>query len=221
MPGKNLRELGGKSLIQRAIETAQATPEIGRLIVSTDSESIAREAKRLGAEVPFMRPRELATDESPELLSWRHALNELQRLEGAIPQAIVSVPTTAPLRLPEDISGCIRVFESSGADLSLVTSVASHNPYFNMIEVSEPGPIWVPMLRSSASLRRQDAPVVHEITTVAYVARSEYVLSCESLFEGNVHNFEVPRERAIDVDTELDLTIAGILLAERDKRSDS
>lgn len=221
MPGKNLREIGGKSLLQRAIETAQATPEIDRLIVSTDSESIAREATRHGAEVPFMRPAELATDESPELLSWRHVLNELQRLEGAIPEVMVSVPTTAPLRLPDDISGCIRVFESSSADLCLVTSVASHNPYFNMIEVSESGPIRVPMLPAGASERRQDAPVVHEITTVAYVAKSEYILSCESLFEGKVHNFEVPRERAIDVDTELDLTIAGILLVERDKRSDS
>lgn len=221
VPGKNLREIAGKSLLQRAIQAAQETPEIERIIVSTDSEEIALEAKKYGAEVPFIRPAELATDESPELLSWRHALLELEKLEGEIPEAMVSVPTTAPLRVPEDISGCIRVFQATGADLALITSRAGHNPYFNMVEVSEDRPLKVPMLSTSAAVRRQDAPVVHEITTVAYVAKSKYVLNCESLFEGRVHQFEIPSERAIDVDTELDLKIASILLGERETRNDS
>jgi N-acylneuraminate cytidylyltransferase len=221
VPGKNLREINGKSLLQRAIHAAQDTPEIERVIVSTDSEEIALEAKKSGAEVPFIRPAELATDESPELLSWRHALLELERLEGEIPTALVSVPTTAPLRLPEDISGCIRVFQATEADLALITSIAGHNPYFNMVELGEDEPLKVPMLSANASARRQDAPVVHEITTVAYVARSQYVLNCESLFDGKVHQFESPSERAIDVDTELDLKIASILLGERETRIDS
>ena len=221
VPGKNLREIAGKSLLQRAIEAAQETPEIERVIVSTDSEEIALEAKKYGADVPFIRPAELATDESPELLSWKHALLELEELEGEIPEAMVAVPTTAPLRVPEDISGCIRVFQDTGADLALITSRAGHNPYFNMVEVSEDRPLKVPMLSASASVRRQDAPVVHEITTVAYVAKSKYVLNCESLFEGRVHQFEIPSERAIDVDTEFDLKIASILLGERETRNDS
>jgi N-acylneuraminate cytidylyltransferase len=221
VPGKNLREIAGKSLLQRAIEAAQETPEIERVIVSTDSEEIALEAKKYGAEVPFIRPAELATDESPELLSWRHALLELEKLEGEIPEAMVSIPTTAPLRIPEDISGCIRIFRATGADLTLITARAGHSPYFNMVEVSEDRPLKVPMLSARASVRRQDAPVVHEITTVAYVAKTKYVLNCESLFEGRVHQFEIPSERAIDVDTEFDLKIAGILLGEREKRNDS
>jgi N-acylneuraminate cytidylyltransferase len=74
------------------------------------------------------------------------------------------------------------------------------------------------MLGSAASTRRQDAPVIHAITTVAYVAKSSYVLTCENLYQGKVHHFEISRERAIDVDTELDLKIAELLLDERERR---
>jgi CMP-N-acetylneuraminic acid synthetase len=219
VPGKNLREVAGKTLLQRAIDTALATPEISRVIVSTDSEEIARAAVRHGAEVPFIRPAELATDESPELLSWRHALRELEILEGELPEAMVSVPTTAPLRLPEDVSGCIKVFESKSADLALVTSISSHNPYFNMAVELGDQRLQVPMLSSKEFSRRQDAPVVHGLTTIAYVAKTSYVLGCQSLFEGKVFNHEVDSSRSIDVDTEFDLEIATILLNKREGKS--
>jgi N-acylneuraminate cytidylyltransferase len=219
VPGKNLRDVAGKSLLQRAIESSLATPEIGRVIVSTDSDEIAEEATRFGAEVPFIRPADLATDESPELYAWRHALLEIQKFEGALPENLVSVPTTAPLRFPSDISGCIQVFEQKDADVVLVTTKAGPNPYFNMVQIIEDQPIKVPMLGSAGSTRRQDAPVIHEITTVAYVAKSSYVLSCENLFQGKVNHFEIPRERAIDVDTEIDLKMAELLLNERERGS--
>jgi N-acylneuraminate cytidylyltransferase len=219
VPGKNLRVVAGKSLLQRAIETALATPEIMRVIVSTDSEEIARAAVGHGAEVPFMRPAELATDESPEILSWRHALRELETFEGEAPEAMVSIPTTAPLRLPKDVSGCINVFESKAADLALVTAVSSHNPYFNMVEVQGNQGLQVPMFFRKDIFRRQDAPVVHGLTTVAYVAKTEYVLGCQSLFEGNVYSYEVDISRSLDVDTEFDLEIASILLNKREGKS--
>jgi N-acylneuraminate cytidylyltransferase len=219
VPGKNLREVAGKSLLQRAIETAWATPEITRVIVSTDSDEIAKAAVDHGAEVPFMRPAELATDESPEILSWRHALRELETLEGKAPDAMVSIPTTAPLRIPEDVSGCINVFESKTADLALVTAVSSHNPYFNMVEVTGNQRLQVPMLSRKDISRRQDAPTVHGLTTVAYVAKTEYVFGCQSLFDGSVYNYEVDIARSLDVDTEFDLEIASILLNKREGKS--
>lgn len=219
VPGKNLRVVAGKSLLQRAIETALATPEITRVIVSTDSEAIARAAVGYGAEVPFMRPAELATDESPEILSWRHALRELETLEGEAPEAMVSIPTTAPLRIPEDVSGCINVFESKTADLALVTAVSSHNPYFNMVEVTGNQRLQVPMLSRKDISRRQDTPTVHGLTTVAYVAKTEYVFGCQSLFDGSVYNYEVDIARSLDVDTEFDLEIASILLNKREGKS--
>jgi N-acylneuraminate cytidylyltransferase len=217
--GKNLRKIAGKSLVQRAIEAANNTPEIGRVVVSTDSIEIANESRKFGAETPFMRPSNLATDESPELDSWRHALLELKSLEGVFPKNMVSVPTTAPLRLPEDLSACIRVFEDNQSDIAVVSTLARSNPYFNMLQIDSSKEISIPMLSAGDITRRQDAPRVHELTTVAYVANSEYILKCAGLFEGRVHNYEVDPSRAIDIDTELDLEIAEILLAKRERKS--
>lgn len=111
LPGKNIRPLGGKPLIAWSIDQALAVKRIARVIVSTDSREIADVARKYGAEVPFIRPEQLARDDSPEWLSWRHALNYLMDTDGALPEAMVSIPTTAPLRLPIDIENCLDVYE--------------------------------------------------------------------------------------------------------------
>ena len=103
LPGKNIRPLGGKPLISWAIDQAKSVSRISRVIVSTDSEEIARVARASGAEVPFIRPAELAQDSSPEWLVWRHALNFLKETEGTYPDLFVVVPATAPLRSVQDL----------------------------------------------------------------------------------------------------------------------
>ena len=86
LPGKNIRPLAGKPLIAWAIEHALAVKRIDRVIVSTDSEEIAAVAREYGAEVPFLRPAELARDDSPEWLAWRHALNYFLNVDGVLPE---------------------------------------------------------------------------------------------------------------------------------------
>ena len=98
IPGKNIINFGGKPLIAWSIEQTKSIKEINRCIVSTDSEEIAKVAKEFGAEVPFMRPKELAHDDSSEWLAWQHALKSLIKLDGFIPKVMVSIPTTSPLR---------------------------------------------------------------------------------------------------------------------------
>jgi len=110
LPGKNIKMFAGKPLIAWAIEHAHAAEGIRRVIVSTDSKEIATVATRYGAEVPFMRPSHLAKDDSPEWLSWRHALEFIRDDEGSFPSAMVSVPVTAPLRQPVDIERCLELF---------------------------------------------------------------------------------------------------------------
>ena len=107
LPGKNIRLLDGKPLIAWSIEHALAVKLIDRVIVSTDSDEIAAVAIEYGAEVPFMRPPELACDNSPEWFAWQHALDFLRANEGDMPNMFVSVPATAPLRSPDDIEKCI------------------------------------------------------------------------------------------------------------------
>jgi N-acylneuraminate cytidylyltransferase len=212
LPGKNIRPFGGKPLIAWAIEHALAVKRIDRVIVSTDSKEIAEIAHEYGAEVPFMRPVELARDDIPEWLAWRHALDYLYNTTGALPEIMVSVPTTAPLRLPIDIENCLDEYEKHSADVIITVTDAHRSPYFNMVRTNSDGTVELINPLPSVITRRQDAPVVYDITTICYVANPDFVMTHKSIFEGRVRAVHVPPERAIDIDTLLDFQIAERLL---------
>ena len=214
LPGKNVRPLCGKPMIAWAIEQAKAVKRIERVIVSTDDEEIAAVAREYGAETPFMRPAELARDDSPEWLAWRHALNYLQQ-NDALPDAMVSVPVTAPLREAVDIERCLDEFEQGGADVVVTVSEAHRSPYFNMVKRNEDGTVGLVIPPAANVSRRQDAPPVFDMATVAYVAAPQFVLTRNALFEGRVRAVTVPIERSIDIDTLLDFRIAECLMKER------
>lgn len=216
LPGKNIRPLGGKPLIAWSIDHALAVKRIERVIVSTDSEEIAAVAREYGAEVPFIRPAELARDDSPEWLAWRHALKYLQEKDGALPSAMVSVPATAPLRSTVDIENCLDEFEKGDADIVITVSNAHRSPYFNMVKTNEDGTVGLVIPPQSAIARRQDVPPVYDMATVAYVARPEFVLTHNAVFEGRVRAVNVPTERAIDIDTLLDFQMAECFLKVRE-----
>ena len=215
LPGKNIRTLGGKPLIAWSIEHALAVKRIDRVLVSTDSAEIAEVARHHGAEVPFLRPAELARDDSPEWLAWRHALNYLSETSGQFPTAMVSVPATAPLRLPADIEMCLDEFERGDADVVVTVSDAHRSPYFNMVKRRADGTVGLVIPPTSTITRRQDAPVVYDMATVAYVARPEFVMNYLGIFAGRVRAVTVPTERAVDIDTLLDFKIAECLLEAR------
>lgn len=218
LPGKNIRSLGGRPLIAWSIEHAFAVKRIERVIVSTDSEEIATVAREHGAEVPFIRPAELARDDSPEWLAWRHALNYLLDTDGALPEIMVSVPTTAPLRLPLDIENCLDEYEKGDADIVVTVTDAHRSPYFNMVKVQADGTVSLVIPPQSGITRRQDAPAVYDMATVAYVVRPEFVMTHNATFEGRVRAVQVPAERAIDIDTRLDFQIAECLLNLREQK---
>ena len=161
-----------------------------------------------------MRPRELATDESPEWLSWKHALEYLKHSSGGLPEVMVSLPATSPLRAVNDIESCIDLFSKGGCDAVVTVSQAHRNPYFNMVRDKSDGSIELVMKNSQVS-RRQDAPIIRDLATVCYVANPEFVLSHDSIFEGRVKAVNVPKERAIDIDSLLDFQIAEFLLNSR------
>ena len=219
LPGKNIRSLGGKPLVAWSIEHAHAVKRIERVLVSTDSEEIAAVALEYGAEVPFIRPEELARDDSPEWLAWQHALNYLRESNGALPGAMVSVPTTAPLRLPVDIENCLDEFEKGDADIVITVAEAHRSPYFNMVKFNPDGTVGVVIPAKSLIAHRQDSPMVYDVATVAYVARPEFVIAHNSIFEGRVRATKVPVNRAIDIDTLLDFQIAECLLDIRERES--
>lgn len=219
LPGKNVRPLDGKPLIAWSIEHARAVKRIARIIVSTDSNEIASVARQHGAEVPFLRPAELARDESPEWLAWRHAINHVRETTGKLPEAMVSIPTTAPLRAPVDIENCLDEYAKGEVDVVITVSEARRNPYLNMVKANTDGTVGLVIPPSATVVRRQDAPAVYDIATVCYVARPEFVLNQNAIFAGRVRAVNVPPERAIDIDTLLDFQMAECLLHLREKRS--
>ena len=219
LPGKNIRPLVGKPLIAWSIEHARSVHRIERVIVSTESKEIADIARDFGAEVPFMRPMELARDDSPEWLAWRHALNYLIETEGFLPKVMVSVPTTAPLRSPIDINNCLDEYEKGDVDVVVTVTEAHRSPFFNMVKKNSDGTVGLVISPVSAVTRRQDAPTVYDMATVAYVIKPEFILSHESIFEGRVGMVEVPRERAIDIDTLMDFKMAEFYLSQQGNES--
>lgn len=212
LPGKNIRPLNGKPLIGWSIEHALSVKRIDRVIVSTDSETIADVARHWGAEVPFLRPAEFASDESPEWLAWRHALNYLRESTGALPEVMVSLPTTAPLRLPIDIENCLDEFEKGDVDIVITVTDAHRSPYFNMVKTNADGTVHLVNPTQPTITRRQDAPEVCDMATVCYVANAVFVMTHNSTFEGRVKAVHVPKERALDIDTLFDFQIAEAIL---------
>ena len=216
VPGKNLRKVGGIPLIGHSIQTGLATPEIEEFFCSTDSEEIADAARGFGASIPFMRPTELAGDESPEWDAWQHFAKYLMSAGARNDDAIVSLPTTSPLRNVDDVRSAVALYESSSADAVVTTTEASRSPWFNMVTVDGEGHVQVLMLSESGGpARRQDTPDVYDLTTVAYVASLGHILSAPRLFGGVVAGLQIPKERAIDIDTELDLDVADYLYGKR------
>lgn len=212
LPGKNIRPLAGRPLIAWAIDHAKAVKRVDRVIVSTDSEDIAEVARQAGGEVPFLRPTELAQDNSPEWLVWRHALNFIKEDEGVYPDVLMVVPATAPLRAGADLDRCLDEYEKGEADMVITVTDAHRSPYFNMVREQDDGTMGLVLPPTSAIVRRQDVPVVYDMTTVAYVARPEFVMTRNGAFEGRVRSVHVPVERALDIDTPFDFRIAECLI---------
>lgn len=215
VPNKNLRLLGGKPLIGHAIEAALSSQSLDRVIVSTDSLEIAHAARTFGAEVPFMRPDDLASDDAPERLAWRHAIEQMEELEGKRVDVLVSIPPTCPLRLPLDIDRAVESLKRSNGDIVLSAMTASCNPYFNMITIGDNGSAELAAKPNGRVTRRQDAPRVYELTAVAYAAKRDPIFEFESIFDCDARAIQIPAERAVDIDTELDLQFAEFLYSQR------
>ena len=214
IPGKNVKLLDNTPLIGWSIKTAKQIDRISRIIVSTDSEKIAETALKYGAEIPFIRPRKLAKDDSPEWLVWRHALDYLKEEKYKI-DGLIIIPPTAPLRNAQDINNCISVFEEGDSDAIITVTDAHRNPFFNMVSVDQDGYSSLVIQQQKNIFRRQDAPSVLVMTTVAYVLKPEFIYNNNSLFEGKVRSVHIPLERALDIDTLYDFEIAEYLITKR------
>lgn len=205
IPFKNIVNLNGKPLIQYSIEIAKQMDQIQKIFVSTDCEKIKAVSLENDVEV-IDRPPDLATDQSPEWLSWQHAIRTTKEKYGNF-KYFLSLPATSPLRNKSDIEKCIYALNKN-VDLVLTMTEAKRNPWFNMVKFSENGNLKL-IINDKFISRRQDAPICYDLTTVAYFARPSFILKSKGIWDGKVAGVEIPNERAIDIDNLFDLEIAS------------
>ena len=212
IPSKNIRLLCGKPMIVYTIEVAQRCKSIDRVIVSTDDTEIAKIARASGAEVPFLRPKELATDDAPKLPVIKHAVGFMESKLAYSPDIVVDLDSTSLLRTEKDIESCIRMVEE-GADNVFSVTEAHRNPYFNMVEIID-GKVQLVKRPPRAVSRRQDAPEVYEMNASIYAWKREALMNNDSIFLENTKVYIMPKW-AIDIDDETDFEFVEFILTKR------
>lgn len=215
LPGKNVRLLCGKPLIVHTIEVARRCKLIDRVMVSTDDPKIAEIGREAGAEVPFLRPKELAQDNTPKLPVIRHAVQFLETEEGYYPDIVVDLDATSPLRTEKDIEACIRMVRDEGADNVFSVTEARRNPYYNMVEIIN-GKVKPVKELDYPIIRRQDAPEVYDENASIYVWRRDVLMDNDSLYLDRTRIYVMPRW-AIDIDDETDFEFVEFILSRRIK----
>lgn len=220
VPRKNIRSLLGKPVLVWAIENAFGAPEIERVVVSTDSPEIAEIARAAGADVPFIRPVELSRFDTGKFQVWQHALVACEQHYESNYELFVDIDCTNPLLESVDISNSIarfRALRSTGVPVDAVFTIATarHNPYFNLVERSTTGALKMSKTTGENVLARQKAPPVYEHVAGVYVLDPAYLRRAQHLLDGHAEGYEVPPEKSVDIDTEIDFALVEVLLKKR------
>lgn len=207
IPDKNILPIAGKPLIAWTIEAARKSKYLDRIIVSTDDQKIKKISEEYGAEVPFIRPHHLATDEAGSVDVIKHAISTIK---GQFSYIVLLQPTS-PLRTAEDIDKAIEMLD---INTKAVVSVCetSHSPLWcntlpddlSMADFMKP---------EVAGIRSQDLPKYYRLNGALYVAETDYFYQNNSFFGKNTKAFIMPPARSVDVDESIDLAFAEFILS--------
>jgi len=216
LPGKNVRSLAGLPLIAHSIKCAALCKSISRAIVTTDSAEIAEVARANGGDVPFMRPAELADDQTAMWPVLRHALAEVERVEGSTHDALVLLDPTSPGRLPAQVDEAVaQLLAAPEADGIIGVSRPEFNPLWHCV-VERDG--WMADLHPEAFTfaRRQDVPTVYRINATLYVWRASFVRAQVSDWRSTGRHllYEVPEASAIHIDDADEFARADVMIRE-------
>lgn len=207
LPRKNVLPLGGRPLIAWTVEAARAASCIGRVIVSTDNAEIAQAARMAGADSPFMRPPDLASDSATAVEVMAHALAQVPGHDAA-----VLLQPTSPFRTANDIDAGYSLWRQSGAPSCVSVCAASESPWL-MYRVDENGQLERLLPEPFAGLRRQDLPRAFILNGALYfVDTARFLADRQFVYEKTV-GFEMPLDRSIDIDTPDDFENAERQLA--------
>lgn len=212
IPNKNLASLAGRPLIAYTLDAARQSRLLSDVIVSTDSGRIADVVLRLGGRVPFPRPAELATDDTPSVLALRHAVETYERTEGRTVEIVVLLEPTCPLRQATDIDAAIELLLQFPEADSVISGYEGTHVH-PMIMYVRSGPYAEPLTAAGASaVRRQDLAPVYVRNGAVYVTRRDLLLKQGRIYGDRPLLYVMPRERSTNIDTQLDLELVGLLL---------
>lgn len=218
IPHKNIKLLGKRPLIAYSIDVAKNVAALlslseSHILLSTDDKEIAAVAESLGINVPYHRPAHLATDASGSREVMLDAM-AFARLEGIEFDCILLLQPTSPFRTTEDVTGCLRLYESSDADMVVSVKEASANPYYNCFE-TDPTTGTLHISKGTGLItRRQDAPKAWEFNGAIYVINPASLLAMPMGAFPKRIPYEMPAIRSIDLDTPIDWIMAEAILAE-------
>ena len=212
IPGKNLKVVGGKSLLQRACDSGLQARGVSEVYLSTDSEEIRTAGIHAGAKAPFLRPADLARDTTPMIDVMRHFVRWHSEQVGARPiDAILLLQPTSPFRSAKHVSEAIERFQASQADALVSVMQVPHacTPDSTLTMDSHNR---VSSLRSEdTTLRRQDKPILYARNGPAILIVRRSQLDRGNFYSGNVAGYVMDRTASLDVDDPLDLTHAEAL----------
>jgi CMP-N,N'-diacetyllegionaminic acid synthase len=210
LPRKNLRVLGAVSLIGHAVASARESRRLTRFIVSTDSPEIAEEARRHGAEVPFLRPPELASDQAGMVPVLQHAVRWLEASAGTRPDVVVTLQPTSPFRVGGDIDRTVDKLLETMADSAQTVTEAAYHPFF--MKTLE-GDRTVPLFPEGHKyVRRQDAPTVYQPSGSVYATRYTVLMEQGRVLGDDNRAVVMGFEASVNIDTEWDFMLAEAIL---------
>ena len=212
LPGKNIKLLNGKPLIVYTIEAAIISGCFDKVIVSTDDEKIAEISQKFGAEIPFLRPKELASDTSNSIDVIKHALSFYTESNIVIKEFALLQPTS-PLRDYMDIRHAYTIYQEKLAQAVVSVCETEHSPLWS--NTLPPDLSLDKFLNANViNIRRQDLPIYYRLNGAIYIANTEFFLKNETFFGDGCFAYIMQQKNSVDIDTLIDFKMAEFLLSE-------
>jgi N-acylneuraminate cytidylyltransferase/CMP-N,N'-diacetyllegionaminic acid synthase len=213
--GKNLRPLLGRPLLAYSLQQARESGLFDLIAVSSDAEEILAAARQWGVDLTIERPAELATDTAAKLPAIRHAVEAAEGHARQRYDTLVDLDATAPLRTPEDIRSAVAMLERDGCRSLITATPARHSPYFNIVERRADGSVALCKSADPPIVRRQDAPECFDMNASIYVWRRDAFLADPRVIYDDTRLYEMPAERSVDLDSELDFALIELIMQRR------
>lgn len=215
VPGKNIRPLGGRPLIAWSVAQAHETGLFDLIAVSSDDAAILEAARAAGADLMVRRPDELATDTVSVLPAIVHCVKAAEAHLGRQACSITYLQATSPTRAAKDIAACADLFEAHRPGSVVTGCTAKSSPYFSLVEEREGGTVGLSKPTDPPVVRRQDAPRCFDMNGSVYVFDRDRFIADPRVLYPDTRLHEMPGERSVDIDTELDWALAELVFARR------